>query len=77
MSDEKVLCSHTLTIRFDQFENGQIDWFIEPDEKVANLGSLSPIELAIFGAPLSLIGMRALWKLCGDGIVFHVSNCTS
>lgn len=71
MTDERVLCSHALTIRFEQLENNHINWYIEPDDQVANTGSLSLIELAECGAPLAAIGVRALWKLCADGLVYH------
>jgi hypothetical protein len=32
---------------------------------------LSLIDLAECGAPLSALGIRALWKLCIDGLVFN------
>jgi hypothetical protein len=71
MSEEKVLCSNFLTIRFDQHEDNRISWYVTPDERVANSETLSLIDLAECGAPLSAIGIRALWKLCIDGLVFN------
>jgi len=71
MSEEKVLCSNFLTIRFDQLEDNRITWYVTPDENVANSETLSLIDLAECGAPLSAIGIRALWKLCIDGLVFN------
>ena len=71
MSDEKVLCSHVLTIRFDQLEDNRVNWYIQPDEKVRQVLSLSLIDLAECGAPLAAMGIRALWKLCADGLVFN------
>ena len=71
MSDEKVLCSHVLTIRFDQLEDNRVNWYIQPDEQVRNTQSLSLIDLAECNAPLAAMGIRALCKLCADGLVFH------
>ena len=71
MSEEKVLCSHELVIRFDQLENNQVIWYVLPDEKVLETRSLSLIDLAECGAPLTALGIRALWKLCVDGLVYH------
>ena len=71
MSEEKVLCSNTLTIRFDQLEDNRVNWYVEPDDKVWDTQSLSLVDLAECGAPLSALGIRALWKLCMDGLVFN------
>lgn len=71
MSEEKVLCSNVLTIRFDQLEDNRVNWYIEPDDKVWDTQALSLIDLAERGAPLSALGIRALWKLCIDGLVFN------
>ncbi|MFC1606311.1 hypothetical protein ACFL33_05565 [Pseudomonadota bacterium] len=71
MSDERVLCSHVLTIRFDQLEGNRVNWYIEPDEQVHTTQTLSLIDLAECGAPLAAMGIRALWKLCADGLVYN------
>ena len=71
MNDEKVLCTNVLTIRFDQLEDNRVNWYVEPDDKVWETQSLSLIELAESGAPLSALAIRALWKLCMDGLVFN------
>ena len=71
MSDDKVLSSHVLTIRFDQLEGNRVNWYLQPDEQVLNTRSLSLIDLAECGAPLAALGIRALWKLCEDGLVFN------
>ena len=71
MNDEKVLCSNVLTIRFDQLEDNRVNWYVEPDDKVWETQSLSLIELAESGAPLSALAIRVLWKLCMDGLVFN------
>lgn len=71
MNDEKVLCSNVLTIRFDQLEDNRVNWYVEPDDNVWETRSLSQIELAECGAPLSALAIRTLWKLCMDGLVFN------
>ena len=71
MSEDKVLCSNELTIRFDQLEGNRVNWYIAPDEKILETQELSLIDLVECGAPLSALGIRALWKLCEDGLVFN------
>jgi hypothetical protein len=71
MSEEEVLCSHELVVRFDQLEGNRVNWYIVPDEAISKTLSLSLIDLAECGAPLAALGIRALWKLCADGLVFH------
>jgi hypothetical protein len=71
MSDERILCSHVLTIRFDQLEGNRVNWYIEPDEQVYTTQDLSLIDLAECGAPLAAMGIRALWKLCADGLAYN------
>ncbi len=71
MSNDKVLCSHELTIRFDQIEDNQVQWRVIPDADVLETVERSLIDLAECGVPLSLMGIRALTKLCQDGLVFN------
>ena len=71
MSKEKAICSHELTIRFDQYEDNKVSWSVIPDDDVWETQTLSLIDLAERGAPLSALGIRALWKLCIDGLVFN------
>ena len=71
MSNEKVLCSNELTIRFDQLEDNKVNWIVVPDDKIVETRSLSLLDLAECGAPLSAMGIRALWKLCIDGLIFN------
>ena len=71
MSEEKVLCSNYLVIRFDQLEGNRINWYLTPDEKVGRTEALSLIDLAERGAPLSAMAIRALLKLCEDGLIFN------
>jgi len=71
MSEERVICSNELTIRFDQLEDNRVNWYIVPDDAILETQELSLIDLAECGAPLSALGIRALWKLCMDGLVFN------
>ena len=71
MSSEKVLCSNELTIRFDQLEGNRVNWYITPDDDVWENRGLSLIDLAECGAPLSALGIRTLWNLCRDGLVYN------
>ena len=71
MSEERVVCSHHLSIRFEQQEGNRVNWYVEPDDEVLRARDLSLIDLAERGTPLSALGIRALWKLCVDGLVFN------
>ena len=71
MSEERVVCSHHLSIRFEQLEGNRVNWYVEPDDEVLRARDLSLIDLAERGTPLSALGIRALWKLCVDGLVFN------
>ena len=70
MSENPIVHSHELTIRFDEHEDGLIDWYAVPDDPIRRTHALSPFELAERGAPLSAMGIRALWKLCMDGTIY-------
>jgi hypothetical protein len=71
MNKEKVLCSHELVIRFDQLEGNRVNWYLTPDERVGKTASLNLLDLAECGAPLAALGIRALWKLCADGLIYN------
>lgn len=70
MNEEKVLCTNTLTIRFDQLEGNRVNWRIDPDDDIGETQALSLIDMAECGAPLSAMAARALWKMCADGLIF-------
>lgn len=69
MNEKNVVHTHELTIRFDQLEEGTINYYILPDQNVLDSHPASLISLAERGAPLTLMGIRALWKYCHDGAV--------
>ena len=71
MSEDKVICSHQLTVRFDQHEGNRVKWRVIPDADVLETIEMSLIDLAECDAPLSLMGTRALIKLCMDGLTFN------
>ena len=71
MSDSRVVTSHVLTVRFDQLEDNSIKWHVEPDNQVERTWNLSLLDLAEGGAPLAAMGIRALWKMCIDGLVYN------
>ena len=70
MNDKKVVYTHELTVRYEQFEDGSIQYYILPDQNVLDTHSASLVTLAEYGAPVSLMGIRALAKLCHDGLVY-------
>ena len=69
MSNENIVCTHELTVRFDQLEDGSVNWLVQPSEAVANTTHASFGELAAAGAPLAALGIRALWELLGEKLI--------
>ncbi|MGK2927238.1 MAG: hypothetical protein ACSLE2_16600 [Lysobacterales bacterium] len=71
MSNENVVSSHHLVVRFDQLEDGTVTWYATPDEQIGQTRALGLARMAECGAPLAALGIRALWKLCEDGLIYH------
>jgi hypothetical protein len=69
MSNENIVCSHQLIVRFDQYEDGSVNWLVQPSTAVASTTHASFDELAAAGAPLSALGIRALWELLGEKLI--------
>ena len=69
MSNENIVCTHELTVRFDQLEDGSVNWLVQPSEAVANTTHASFEELTEAGAPLAALGIRALWELLGENLI--------
>ena len=69
MSDKNIVCSHELVIRFDQLEDGSVNWLIQPSAAVASTTHASFEELAEAGAPLSALGIKALFELLGEKLI--------
>ncbi len=72
MSNNKVVYSHQLVIRFEQDADNTVSWFIQADEAVANTSHASYEELARARAPLAALGIRALWDLLGEDMIHLV-----
>ena len=70
-TDPDVVCSHQLLVRFDQLADGTVAWCMIPDEVVAQTRTLGTVRMAAAGAPAAALCIRALWKLCEDGLINH------
>ena len=70
MSNENIVYSHELTVRLDQMEDGTVNWLVQPDTAVENTSHASLDELAVAGAPLSALGIRVLWEMLGENLIF-------
>ena len=68
---ENVVCTHELVIRIHQMEDGSVLWNVRPDEAVWKTQKFDVWGLAEIGAPLAALAIRALWKLCYDGMVYN------
>ena len=71
INEEEVVCTHQLTVVFAQMDDGTVRWALVPDEAVGATRQLGLYGMAQCGAPLAALGIRALWKLCEDGLVYH------
>jgi len=69
MSNENIVCSHQLVIRFDQLEDNTVNWIVQADAAIENTKHASLGELAKSGAPLAALGIRALSDLLHPDII--------
>ena len=69
MSNENIVCSHELVVRFDQLEDGTVSWIVQADAAIENTNHASFDELAKSGAPLAALGIRALSELIHPDII--------
>lgn len=69
MSDKDILCTHELTVRFDQLKDGSLNWLIVPDEAIDSTSHASLDELAEAGAPLSAMSVRTLWDMLQNNLI--------
>ena len=69
MSNENIVCSHELVIRFDQLEDNTVNWIVQADAAIENTMHASLDELAKSGAPLAALGIRALSDLLHPDII--------
>ena len=54
MNDQNVVCTHELTVRFEQFEDGSLQYYILPGQSVLDTDHASLVSLAEQDAPLSI-----------------------
>ena len=69
MNNEDNVFSYELVVKFEQDESGQLKWFVQPDALIINTQHVSYEELASEGAPLSFMGIRALWEVLRENLV--------
>ena len=71
INGENVVAIHELVVTIAQTEDGKLHWRLLPDAAVWEAQDLGLFGLAECGWPLAALAIRALWKMCDDGIVFH------
>ena len=69
MSNENIVCSHELLVRFDQSDDGGVTWYVLPDESVRQTRQISYDDLAAAGIPLSALGVRVLSELLVENLI--------
>ena len=77
MSNEEVITSHSMTVRFDLLPGNEVRWYAIPDKEGKVAHGFSPAELVRLGAPLSLLGIKALFKMCCDGLIVNALDQAS
>jgi len=68
MNDKTVIGSNELTVRYELCEDGSVNWVVQADDMVACILHVDYDELARDGAPLTVLGTKALWELLGENI---------
>ena len=71
MSNKEVVCTHDLVVRFEQVEDGSVNWLIQDDPSIAATNQASYEDLAEAGAPLAALASRALSEMLSEGLLIH------
>ena len=69
MSNEKPVYVNEVVITFEGDDQNNVSWSIRTDEMVTNSMHASFEELAKDGAPLSVMGIRALYEMLCENLV--------
>ena len=69
MSNNEVVYSSELQIRFDQHSDGGVTWYVNPDKSVSDTYERSHEELAAAGVPLAILGIRLLSEFCDANLM--------
>jgi len=69
MSNNEVVHSSELRIRFDEHSDGGVTWYVNPDKSVAETYGLSHEELAAAGVPVAILGIRLLSEFCDANLM--------
>jgi hypothetical protein len=56
----QVVNSHSLTVRLDQLESGEINYTVIPDEKIVEGADLGLAHHLTMGAPMTYLGIMVL-----------------
>ena len=69
MSNERPVYVNELVVTFEGDDKDNVSWKVQADDSVANTMHASIEELARAGAPLSALGIRALFELLCENMV--------
>jgi hypothetical protein len=69
MSNENIVYSNELVVRFEQDAEGVVNWIVKPDAAVDSTSHATLDELARAGAPLAALATRALWELLYQNMI--------
>jgi len=69
MSNNEVVYSSELRIRFDQHSDGGVTWYVNPDQTVSDTYEHSHQELAAAGVPIAILGIRLLSEFCDTSLM--------
>ena len=74
MSNENIVNTHELLVRFEQYEDGKVSWVVQTDDAIETTSHATFDELARAGAPLAALGIRALAELINPDIITAALN---
>jgi len=69
MSNENPVYVNELIVTFEGDDQNNVSWSIRADDSVRNSLHASMDELARAGAPLSAMGIRALYEILGENLI--------
>lgn len=69
MSNENSVYVNELVVTFEGDDQNNVSWSIRADDSVRNSLHASMDELARAGAPLSAMGIRALYEILGENLI--------
>jgi len=69
MSNNEVVLSCEVRIRFEQDSDGGVTWYVQPEQIVSDTFERSHQDLAESGVPISILGIRLLTEFIDESVM--------